>query len=72
MIENIDKIFERGDRLDTLVVKTDDLATDAYRFQKGTKKLQWKVILTVVALVFILLAVIVFCLFVCTTTFYLV
>lgn len=38
MLENIDKVLERGDRLDLLVDKTDTMQTNTLRFRKQTRR----------------------------------
>ncbi len=54
MVENIDKILDRGEQLDDLIVKTDDLAQNAFVFRGKTKSLKNKVILAAVLLTLIL------------------
>ncbi|XP_077998958.1 vesicle-associated membrane protein 7-like [Glandiceps talaboti] len=60
MTQNIEKVLERGDKIDTLLSKTDDLEANAQSFQKSAKKVSskmwWKntrntIILVVVVLV---------------------
>ena len=44
MVQNIDSILQRGERLDLLVDKTDTLAGQAYAFRRGAKSVrrqQW-------------------------------
>ncbi len=41
MIDNIDKVLERGDTLDRLIDATEDLSGSAEEFRRGTKKLKW-------------------------------
>lgn len=44
MVQNIDSILQRGERLDTLVDKTDSLAGQAYAFRRGARSVrrqQW-------------------------------
>lgn len=47
MRENLSKVAERGEGLDSLQNKTDDLATSAQSFRRGAnqvrKKMWWKV-----------------------------
>lgn len=38
MIQNIDKVLERGDRLETLVDKTANMQNNAFRFKKQTRR----------------------------------
>ncbi|KAL9657298.1 hypothetical protein ABK040_011518 [Willaertia magna] len=40
MISNIDKIIERGERLDVLVSRTEDLQDNAFNFREGSVKLK--------------------------------
>ena len=42
MVENIDKVLERGERLEMLVDKTDNLRFQADRFQKQGRSLRNK------------------------------
>ncbi|XP_043917083.1 vesicle-associated membrane protein 8-like [Protopterus annectens] len=69
MTQNIDRVLERGERLDDLIVKTDDLQATAESFQKTStkiaRKMWWKntkmiiiivVIVAVIVLIIILLA----------------
>lgn len=46
MIENIDKVLERGDRLELLVDKTENLQGNTFRFRKQTRRFRstvwWK------------------------------
>jgi hypothetical protein len=44
MVQNIDSILQRGERLDLLVDKTDTLAGQAYAFRRGARNVrrqQW-------------------------------
>lgn len=47
MVENIEKVLERGERFELLVDKTSQLGQEAFIFKKEAKKLkrqmQWKV-----------------------------
>lgn len=40
MVENIERILERGDRLELLVQKTDDLSDSAFVFKRGATALK--------------------------------
>jgi len=40
MVQNIEMILERGEKLELLVDKTDALQTQAFQFQKTSKKLR--------------------------------
>lgn len=48
MIENIEKVLERGERIELLVDKTDHLNSEAFMFRQKAKKVKsqmwWKVI----------------------------
>lgn len=39
MIKNIDKVLERGEKIETLMDKSDDLAQDAMKFHKAARQL---------------------------------
>ena len=44
MVQNIDSVLQRGERLDLLVDKTDTLAGQAYAFRRGARNVrrqQW-------------------------------
>ena len=60
MVQNIERVLERGERLDILVEKAQDLEADASSFKKTSDQLQrkywwknmkWKVILAIIILV---------------------
>jgi len=40
MVENIEKILERGEKLELLVDKTDKLQQQAFKFEKSSKRLK--------------------------------
>jgi len=40
MVENIEKVIQRGERIDTLTDKTDDLRANAELFQKQGRQLR--------------------------------
>jgi vesicle-associated membrane protein 7 len=40
MVENIDKVLDRGEKIELLVDKTEGLAGDAFRFKKQTSRLK--------------------------------
>ncbi|GAB4819188.1 hypothetical protein N2152v2_006234 [Parachlorella kessleri] len=74
MVDNIDKILDRGERLELLVQKTDNLSHDAFAFKRGARQLQssmwWRRARTtagIVALV-LLLAYVLVCI-ICSPTF---
>lgn len=70
MIENIDKVLERGDRLELLVDKTNNMQGNTVRFRKQARRFRstvwWKnVKLTVALIVILILIVYVVMAFVC-------
>ncbi|KAI4376885.1 hypothetical protein MLD38_014593 [Melastoma candidum] len=70
MIENIDKVLERGDRLELLVDKTANLQGNTFRFRKQARRFRsnvwWRnVQLTVAAIVVLLIIIYVVLAFVC-------
>lgn len=70
MIENIDKVLERGDRLELLVDKTANMQGNTFRFRKQTRRfrntLWWRNVKLTIALIFLfLVAVYVILAFVC-------
>eukprot|EP00695_Tsukubamonas_globosa_P001267 TRINITY_DN223_c0_g1_i1.p1 TRINITY_DN223_c0_g1~~TRINITY_DN223_c0_g1_i1.p1 ORF type:complete len:204 (-),score=76.84 TRINITY_DN223_c0_g1_i1:70-681(-) len=74
MMENIDRVLERGEKLSTLVDKTDNLKQSAQVFQKKSTQLKramwWKNIKLMGALAAIVLIVIlIICLIACGPTF---
>jgi vesicle-associated membrane protein 7 len=58
ILENIDKIIERGEKLDRLVDDTTKLSEGAQKFSKGSKKLSNKMCLRNILLIFMILLVI--------------
>jgi vesicle-associated membrane protein 7 len=68
MIENIDKILERGEKLETLVESTDQLADGARQFRQGTRKVKnrmmCKYFVMLTALILVVLAIIVIAVFI--------
>lgn len=62
MIENIDKVLERGDRLEVLVDKTANIQNKAFRFRKQTRQFRsaiwWRNVKLVCALIILILIVI--------------
>eukprot|EP00695_Tsukubamonas_globosa_P001268 TRINITY_DN223_c0_g1_i2.p1 TRINITY_DN223_c0_g1~~TRINITY_DN223_c0_g1_i2.p1 ORF type:complete len:79 (-),score=34.68 TRINITY_DN223_c0_g1_i2:70-306(-) len=74
MMGNIDRVLERGEKLSTLVDKTDNLKQSAQVFQKKSTQLKramwWKNIKLMGALAAIVLIVIlIICLIACGPTF---
>ena len=59
MIENIEKVLERGDKIELLVDKTDHLQADAFRFRRQTREVKrnawWTNAKMVVIVVFVFL-----------------
>ncbi|CAD7704069.1 unnamed protein product [Ostreobium quekettii] len=62
MIENIEKVLERGERIELLVDKTDHLSSEAFMFRKEAKRLKhkmwWKNVKLAALIVLIVLIVI--------------
>ena len=74
-IENIEKVLDRGDRIELLVDKTDTLRADAFRFKRTTREVRrqmwWRdvkmyLIVCVVAVFLVYFAVAQFCTFTLT------
>lgn len=63
MIENIDRIFERGEKIDLLVDKTEQLDHDAFKFKRSATELRramWCKRLQRYLIVFVVLCLVVF------------
>lgn len=62
MIENIDKVLERGDRLELLVDKTANIQTNTLRFRKQTRRFRttvwWRNVKLTIALILLLLVIV--------------
>ncbi|CAL1375022.1 unnamed protein product [Linum trigynum] len=62
MIENIDKVLERGDRLELLVDKTSNMQGNTFRFRKQARRFRsttwWRNVKLMIALIILLLVVI--------------
>ncbi|GMG98989.1 hypothetical protein Nepgr_000829 [Nepenthes gracilis] len=62
MIENIDKVLDRGDRLELLVDKTANMQGNTFRFKRQARRFRstvwWRNVKLLVALIFILLVII--------------
>lgn len=75
MIENIDKVLDRGERIELLVDKTDHLQNESFAFKREARRLKtrlwWKNIrlLAFVALLILVIAYIIVC-FACSPTFH--
>lgn len=41
MVQNIEMVMERGEKLEILVDKTDKLQTQAFKFEKSSRQLKW-------------------------------
>ena len=70
MVQNIEKVLERGEKIELLVDKTDRLNQQAFKFEKQSKRLKtamwWKnckmtIILTIVVLAIIYLVLSMLC-----------
>jgi len=66
MINNIEKVLERGERIELLVERTGELSTDAVSFKKKSTSLKnalwWqnkKIIIAIIALIVLVIVVIV-------------
>ncbi|XP_031103497.1 vesicle-associated membrane protein 711-like [Ipomoea triloba] len=61
MIENIDKVLERGDRLELLVDKTETMQGNTFRFRKQARQFRstvwWRNVKLIVAVIVILLVI---------------
>eukprot|EP00388_Colpodella_angusta_P016218 GDKJ01040190.1.p1 GENE.GDKJ01040190.1~~GDKJ01040190.1.p1 ORF type:complete len:235 (-),score=43.56 GDKJ01040190.1:204-908(-) len=71
MIDNIEKILERGDKIDNLVAKTDDLKTESTKFESNARELKWKmfkkrIFLTIIVIVVVLLVIFIIVLIACS------
>lgn len=62
MIDNIEKILDRGEKLDHLTQTTDDIVDQAQQFSRGTRKLKnnmWaRYIILIIILIFVIVAII--------------
>nr|GMD40980.1 vesicle-associated membrane protein 711 [Ipomoea batatas]GMD45796.1 vesicle-associated membrane protein 711 [Ipomoea batatas] len=61
MIENIDKVLERGDRLELLVDKTETMQGNTFRFRKQARQFRstvwWRNVKLIVAVIVVLLVI---------------
>lgn len=65
MCENIDNLLERGEKIELLVDKTDQLSNSAYKFERSSKSLKNAMIWNQIKMYLLIAAIIgVFCLFV--------
>ncbi|XP_071693410.1 vesicle-associated membrane protein 711-like [Rutidosis leptorrhynchoides] len=62
MIQNIDKVLDRGDRLELLVDKTANMQTNTMRFRKQTRRFRstvwWRNVKLTIALILLILVII--------------
>ncbi|KAL0490066.1 vesicle-associated membrane protein 7 [Acrasis kona] len=58
MIKNMDEILDRGEKLDTLMNTTDDLATGATEFRRGTQQVKTAMIKRYIVLIIVLIVII--------------
>lgn len=62
MVQNIEMVLERGEKLELLVDKTDKLQNQAFKFEKSSKKLKnamfWKRVKLYALFIFIILLII--------------
>ncbi|CAN4099834.1 unnamed protein product [Withania somnifera] len=62
MVENIDKVLERGDRLELLVDKTANMQENTFRFRKQARRFRstvwWRNVKLTLALIFLLIVII--------------
>ncbi|PIN24024.1 Synaptobrevin/VAMP-like protein [Handroanthus impetiginosus] len=62
MIENIDKVLERGDRLELLVGKTSTMQANSFRFRKQSRRFRntmwWKNVKLTMILIFLVMAIV--------------
>ncbi|XP_076923642.1 vesicle-associated membrane protein 711-like [Bidens hawaiensis] len=61
MIENIDKVLDRGDRLEVLVDKTSNMQTNTLRFRKQTRRFRstvwWRNVKLTIAIILLVLVI---------------
>ena len=74
MVENIERIFDRGERMELLVSKTNELADSSFAFKQTSRNLKWTMCLknyklwaVIIVMVFLLLLLVVW--FICGLTF---
>jgi len=62
MVQNIEKVLERGERIELLVDKTENLSQNAFKFKKSSTQLKramwWKNIKLMLIIIFIVLVVV--------------
>eukprot|EP00656_Telonema_subtile_P018478 TRINITY_DN19994_c0_g1_i2.p1 TRINITY_DN19994_c0_g1~~TRINITY_DN19994_c0_g1_i2.p1 ORF type:complete len:122 (-),score=39.32 TRINITY_DN19994_c0_g1_i2:148-513(-) len=71
MVDNIDKILERGDKIDNLVTKTENLEFESRRFESRSNDLKWKmwkkrIIITAIVILVITVVIFVIVLIACS------
>ena len=68
MIDNIDKLLERGEELDSLLQKTNDLADDSYIYRGRSRKLKnqmlMRYLIIAAALILIIIAILIIVVFI--------
>ena len=74
MVQNIEMVLERGEKLELLVDKSEQLQLDSFRFQKSSKKLRqamfWKKVKIYMLITFVVLVVLyVFLALICGAAF---
>merc|ERR1712157_659813 len=61
MVQNIEMVLERGEKLELLVDKSEQLQLDSFRFQKSSKKLRqamfWKKVKIYLLITFVVLVI---------------
>jgi len=62
MVENIERVLDRGEKIELLVTRTEQLQDQSYKFVEGSRSLRWKMCYTDyklwVALIFVILVLI--------------
>ncbi|KAF0975628.1 hypothetical protein FDP41_005622 [Naegleria fowleri] len=63
MVDNIDKVLERGEKFETLYEKSDEMLVEANEFKKGSGKLKrkmfWRLLVVIIVIIIILVAIII-------------
>jgi len=64
MVENIDRVLERGEKIELLVDKTEQLSHQAFKFEKGARTLKndmyWRAVRNKCIILFVILLIILF------------
>jgi hypothetical protein len=71
MVENIDRVIERGDKIDGLCERSELLVSEAAAFESGANKLKWtmykkKIMMIIVVIVLIAIVIFLIALFACS------